>query len=132
MAKLASPMLTTEQFRIVHENIPRVALLAVGISSDIAPPLQFDGTPLAPLATLTVQLIKVEERNVTFEKATLLRYTAPPPPVAVPGRTAVEFVRAEHAMKLELKASKVKLNPTKLGAIVEAITPATNSTNWSV
>jgi len=92
------------------------ALLLPGISIDTPPPLLLEGEPLAPIATVTEQLLNADDCRLTFANATLLAYTAPPPPLAVPGGTAVELVKDEHAVKLELKMKNVRLNPANFGA----------------
>ncbi len=53
---------------------------------------------------------------LTLANATLLAWTAPPPPLALPGRTDGELVNAKHAVKLELKMKNVRLNPANLSA----------------
>ena len=106
------------------EHIDTEALLALGISTDTPPPLLLEGsTPeKAPVATVTEQLLNEDDCMLTFANATLLPCTAPPPPLDAPGTTDVDLVTAEHAVKLELKMEKVKLNPAKFRA----------SGSWSV
>jgi hypothetical protein len=91
-------------------------LLPLGISTDIPPPLLFDGTPLAAMATVTEQLLNVDDCMLTLANATLLVCTAPPPPLALPGRTDIEFVTTEQAEKLHPTMNNVTLNPPNFSA----------------
>ncbi len=92
------------------------ALLPPATSSDTPPPLLLEGTPLAPIATVTEQLLNDDDCMLILANATLLACTAPPPPLAVPGGTDVELVKTEHAVKLELKMNNVRLNPANFSA----------------
>jgi hypothetical protein len=105
-----------EQFQKVFDDNTTEALLPPGISTDTPPPLLLEGGPLAPIATVTEQLLNDDDCMLTLANATLLAYTAPPPPLAVPGTTDVEFVKAEHAVKLELEMKNVRLNPANFSA----------------
>ena len=114
---LKTPAPVAEHFVNVLEHIDTEQLLALGISTDTPPPLLLEGTPeKAPVPTVTEQLLNDDDSTLTFANATLLAYTAPPPPLAVPGRTDVDLVTAEHAVKLELKIKKVRLNPANFSA----------------
>jgi hypothetical protein len=101
----------------VLEQIDTEALLALGISTNTPPPLLVEGTPeKAPVATFTEQLLNDDDSTLTFANATLMACTAPPPPFDAPGRTDVDLVTAEHAVKPELKIKKVRLNPANFSA----------------
>ena len=106
-------------------------MLPAGISTDTAPPLLFEGWPLALLATVTAQLLKVDDCRLKFQNAALLAYTAPPPPLAIPGRTDAGLVIAEHSVKLEFRIKIVKLNPANVGGCWEGLnTFAQNKDTW--
>ena len=108
-----------EQFQNVLEDTKTeafVTLLTLGISTDTPPPLLLVGIPLAPIATTIEQLLNDDDCTLIFANATLLAYTAPPPPLAAPGTTDVELVTAEHAVKLQLNMENETLNPTNFGA----------------
>jgi hypothetical protein len=55
---------------------------ASSASAATAPPLLKEGRPVAPLATVTVQLLNVDSITLKLVRAALLAYTAPPPPFA--------------------------------------------------
>jgi len=110
------PALLAEQFQKALDDNTTEALLPPGISTDTPPPLLLEGKPLAPIATVTEQLLNDDDCMLTLANATLLAYTAPPPPLAVPGTTDVELVKAEHAVKLELEMKNVRLNPANFSA----------------
>ena len=101
-----------------------------GSSTAKAPPLLLEGTPVAPQATVTELLLKLELLTFKYDSATLFAYTAPPPPLAVPGRTEVESVSAEHPEKLEFKMRTVTLVPAKASALGGKSEPAENRDNW--
>ncbi len=86
---------------------------------------------MAPHATATELLLKLEWLTLKFNRATLLAYTAPPPPLAEPGRTDVELVSAEHSKKLEFEIRKVRLVPAKIGAFGGNSEPPMNSDTWA-
>ncbi len=110
------PAPLAEQFqKVVDDN--RTEVLPTGTSNDTAPPLLFEAVPTAPIATVTEQLLNSDECRLTLESATLMAYTAPPPPLAVPGGTDAELVTAQHKEKLEFRISNEKLNPVKIGAV---------------
>ena len=97
------PAPLAEQFQNVLDDNKTEAFLMVlllGISTDTPPPLLLEGAPLAPIATTTEQLLDDDGCTMTFANATLLAYTAPPPPLAAPGTTDVELETDEHAVKL--------------------------------
>jgi hypothetical protein len=122
-----------EQFQNALDNSKTeefVALLLLGISTDTPPPLQLEGTPTVPIATTTEQLLNDDDRTLTFVNATLLAYTAPPPPLAVPGTTDVELVTAEHAVKLQLEMRNVTLKPANLGNWGGSSAPLMNVETW--
>ena len=106
------------------------ALLPPGISTDTPPPLLLEGKPLAPIATVTEQLLNDDDCMLTLANATLLAWTAPPQPLAVPGRTDFEVVDAEHAVKLELKMKNVRLNPANFSAWGGWSMVLTNADTW--
>ena len=106
------------------------ALLLLGISTDTPPPLLLEGEPLAPIATVTEQLLNDDDCMLTLANATLLAYTAPPPPLAVPGTTDVELVKAEHAVNLELQIKNVRLNPANFSAWGGWSTLPSNVDTW--
>ncbi len=111
------PAPLAEQFQNMLDGKITEALLAIGTSTDTPPPLLLDaGEPTAPIATVTKQLLNDDECIVIFEYATLLAYTAPPPPLAIPDGTDVELVTAEHAAKLQLIMNNVKLDPANFSA----------------
>jgi hypothetical protein len=115
--KTKIPAPTAEHFVKIVELIDTEALLALGISTDTPPPLLLEGTPeKAPVATVTEQLLNEDDCTLTFANATLLAYTAPPPPLDAPGTTDADLVDAEHAVKLQLEMENVKLNPDKFSA----------------
>jgi hypothetical protein len=109
-----------EQFQnVLDDNKTEafVTVLPLGISTDTPPPLLLEaGKPIAPIATTTEQLLNDDDCRLTFANATLLAYTAPPPPLAAPGTTDVELVTAEHAVKLQLEMRNVTLNPANFSA----------------
>ncbi len=105
-------------------------LLTLGISTDTPPPLLLEGEPLAPIATTTEQLLNDDDCRLTLVNATLLAYTAPPPPLDAPGTTDDEFVAAEHAVKLQLDMENVTLNPANFGAWGGCITLLKNVDTW--
>ena len=112
------PAPLAEQFQNVLDHSKTeafVALLLLGISTDTPPPLPLEGRPSAPITTDTEQLLNDDDCTLTFANATLLAYTAPPPPLTAPGTTDVELVTAEHAVKLQLEMRNVTLNPANVG-----------------
>jgi hypothetical protein len=80
-------------------------------STASAPPLLLDVTPVAPHATSTELLSKVVLLMLKFDKATLSRYTEPPPPSAEPGRTEEDTAWAEHRKKLLPEMITSKFDP---------------------
>ena len=64
-----------------------------------------------PLVTRTKQLLKLESLKVKLDTAAPYTYTAPPPPLAAPGRTEDGWVTAEHSEKLELVIVTDKFEP---------------------
>jgi hypothetical protein len=123
-----------EQFQnVLDDNKTEafVTLLPLGISTDTPPPLLFEaGKPIAPIATTTEQLLNDDDCSLTLANATLLAYTAPPPPLDAPGTTDDEFVAAEHAVKLQLDMENVTLNPVNFGAWGGCITLLKNVDTW--
>ena len=101
-----------------------------GSSTAKAPPLLLEGTPVAPQATVTELLVKLELLTFKYDSATLFAYTAPPPPLAVPGRTEVESVSAEHSKKLEFKMRTVTLVPVKDSTLGGKSEPEEKKDNW--
>jgi hypothetical protein len=114
LTKLQDEMATTEMFE-------------PGNSTASAPPQLLEGVPVAPQATVTELLLKLQLLALKFDRATLFVYTAPPPPLAVPGRTDVELVSPEHLSKLEFEITTCKLNPVKFMALEDFNDPRTNS-----
>jgi hypothetical protein len=110
------PAPLAEQFQKVLDDNTTEALLLLGMSTDTPPPLLFEGDPTAPIATVTEQLLNDDDCRLTSANATLLAYTAPPPPLAFPGRTDLEFVTAEQAEKLEIRMENVRLDPASFSA----------------
>ena len=90
-----------------------------------------EGAPVAPHATATELLLKLELLTLKLNSATLLAYTAPPPPLAEPGRTDVELVSAEHSTKSEFEIKKVRLVPAKIGAFGGNSEPPMNTDTWA-
>jgi hypothetical protein len=109
------PAPLAEQFLKVLDDNTTETLLPPRISTDTPPPLLLEGKPTAPMATVTEQLLNDDEYMLTIANATLA-WTAPPPPLAVPGTTDVELVKTEQAVKLELKIKNVRLNPANFSA----------------
>jgi hypothetical protein len=124
------PAPLAEQFQKVLDDNKIEALLPLRISNDIPPPLLLDGDPTVPIATVTEQLLNDEDCRLMFANATLLAYTAPPPPLAMPGSTDVELVKAEHEKKLELMMRRVKLNPANFSALGGRSTVPPNEETW--
>ncbi len=89
-----------------------------------------EDAPVAPQATVTELLLKLELLTLKFDRATLFEYTAPPPPLAVPGRTDVELVSAEQLTKLEFNMITVRLDPVNVGTFVGSSEPSMNSETW--
>ena len=114
------PAPLAEQFQnVLNDNRTEAfaMLVPLGISTDTPPPLLLEaGKPTVPIATTTEQLMNDDDSMLTFANATLLAYTAPPPPLAAPGTTDVELVTAEHAVKLQLNMENETLNPANCGA----------------
>ena len=119
------------QLKKVHDVITTTELLDPETSTATAPPLLLEGAPVAPHATATELLLKLELLTLKFNRATLLAYTAPPPPLAEPGRTDVELVRAEHSKKLEFDMRTVRLVPVRIGAFGGNSEPPMNSDTWA-
>ena len=122
-----------EQFQNVldaNKTETFVTLLPFGISTETPPPQLMEGEPLAPIATTTEQLLNDDNCRFTFANATLLAYTAPPPPLAALGTTDVELVTAEHAVKLQLDMENVTLNPANFGIWKGCSTPPRNEDTW--
>jgi hypothetical protein len=107
-----------------------VTVLPLGISTDTPPPQLLEGEPLAPIATTTEQLLNDDDCRFTFANATLLAYTAPPPPLVTPGATDFALVTAEHAVKLQLDTENVTLNPANFGILRGCSTPILNADTW--
>jgi hypothetical protein len=84
---------------------------ASSASTAKAPPLLKEGSPVAPLATVTVQLLNVDSIKLKLVRAALLAYTAPPPPFASPGRADDEFENTEHRKKRDFDIRTVTLDP---------------------
>ena len=76
-----------------------------------APPLLKEGRPVAPLATVTVQLLNVDSITLKVVRAALLAYNVPPPPLASPGRADDEFENTEHCKKWDFDIRTVTLDP---------------------
>jgi len=89
-----------------------------------------DDTPVAPQATVTELLLKLQLLTFKYDSAMLFAYTAPPPPLAMPGRTEVESVSAEHSRKLEFKIRTVTFVPAKASAMGGKSEPTENRDNW--
>ena len=66
------PAPLAEQFQKVFDDNTTEALLLPGISTDTPPPLLLEGEPLAPIATVTEQLLNDDDCRLTFANATLL------------------------------------------------------------
>jgi hypothetical protein len=122
------PAPLAEQFQnVLDDNKTEALLLPLGISTDTPPPLLLEGRPTVPIATTTEQLLNDDDCSLTLANATLLAYTAPPPPLAAPGTTDVELVTAEHAVKLQLDTENVTLDPANFGACGGCSTPLRNT-----
>jgi hypothetical protein len=89
-----------------------------------------EGTPVAPQATVTELLLKLQLLTFKYDSATLFAYTAPPPPLAMPGRTEVELESAEPSRKLEFKIRTVTFVPAKASALGGKSEPSENRDNW--
>ena len=128
------PAPLAEQFQnVLDRNKTKafVTALLLGISTNTPPPLLLlEGRPGAPITTTTEQLLNDDDCTLTFANATLLAYTAPPPPLTAPGTTDVELVTAEHAVKLQLDMENVTLNPANFGAWGGCSTPPMNVDTW--
>ncbi len=96
-----------------------------------APPLLFEATPVAPQATVTELLVKTQFRTLRLDRATLLTYTAPPPPLARPGRVDDELVKTEQLKKVEFKMKKTRLVPPNDSLFGGDIKPEVNSETWA-
>jgi len=109
---LAPPALQFSKLlrEITTENVASRA------STANAPPLLEDDKPVAPEATLTVLLMKVDMVTLKLVIATLFAYVAPPPPFASPGRTDVALENAEHWEKLDSDIRTVRLEPVDLSS----------------
>jgi hypothetical protein len=81
-----------------------------------APPLLEDDKPVAPEATLTVLLMKVDMVTLKLVIATLFAYVAPPPPIADPRRPDVALENAEHREKWDSDIRTVRLEPVDLSS----------------
>jgi hypothetical protein len=112
-AKLMMFTPLAEQLVKLQDEMATTESLEHGSSAANAPPLLLEGTPVAPLATRTELPLKWHSLTLMSDKAALLAYTAPPPPLAVPGRTDVESVDAVHSLKLHFMTTTVKLNPVE-------------------
>ena len=125
MLEILAPLAV--QFKKLQDEIRTAELCDPGNSTASAPPLLLEGTPLLPNATYTELPMKLQSIALKLDITMLLAYTAPPPPLDVPGRTDVEVVNALHSMKFEFEMMTVKLNPTKLVELGEDNRPFLNS-----
>ncbi len=80
--------------------------------------------------TVTELQLKLELLTFKYASATLFAYTAPPPALAVPRRTEVESVSAEHSKKLEFKMITVTFIPVKASGLGGKSEPTINRDNW--
>jgi hypothetical protein len=76
-----------------------------------APPLLKEGSPVVPLATVTVLPLNVDSMTLKLVRAALLAYNVPPPPLASPGRADDEFENTEHCKKWDFDIRTVTLDP---------------------
>jgi hypothetical protein len=117
-----------EQLKKLLDAISTTALFEPAASTATAPPMLFavalcskfiSPSPNieglldreAPLDTCTELLSTLESLILKLERAGLLAYTAPPPPLAAPAFTDDEDVRAEQSKKWEFNMRTVKLKP---------------------
>ena len=67
-----------------------------------------------------------------FDRAMLLTYTAPPPPLTRLGRDEVELVNAEQIENAEFKMRTVRPFPLNFSTCGGDFKPEVNSDSWAV
>ena len=99
------------QWMKLHFDTATTVRLDPAASTARAPPLLLNTNPVAPHATDTLLLLKMQLSTLKRERATPRTYTAPPPPLVEPGmfgQAKAENAAAEHDEKLESETETMK------------------------
>jgi hypothetical protein len=99
------------QLKNLQDDIATEEYFEPPASTAKAPPLLKEGSPVVPLATVTVLPLNVDSVTLKLVRAALLAYNVPPPPFASPGRADDEFENTEHCKKWDFDVRTVTLNP---------------------